>query len=461
MGGGGVVTQTLLGVFGLRGALSTGEFGTGFSAAFDWSVINFRGLTGNRGESFRISAEYRSAHFQAPGDIVTTADGIIARPSNYKMRIDAFYSMPFLFDTSATLAARYLVLHDEEPDFLSYAYLGNRYGIDLTLSRALSVNTSAAFTIGYAKEPTWLDLTEGRSGDGEFRAMLRLTMRPDSNTSLTASHDTLRGTSDVSAYRSAGNGIGRWQVSVNAQHHADSDTAAATSSASYQGNRTEVVVSHSTGFADGPYLGFDGRPTNQRTSARIGTSIAFADGSVAIGAPIRNNAFAIVVPHASIADKEITVGSGTDIRAKSDWLGPAVVSNIPSYHPSSIPIDVAGLPVGYSLGAAAFDTFAPYKAGYRLEVGSAYSVYVHGTLLLTNGEPVALLTGIARPVGTSNKEVPVFTNAAGRFGAEGLAPGRWTIEMATPDQPTIYTVEIPAGADGLFKAGTLYPKGAT
>jgi hypothetical protein len=33
--------------------------------------------------------------------------------------------------------------------------------------------------------------------------------------------------------------------------------------------------------------------------------------------------------------------------------------------------------------------------------------------------------------------------------------------MATPDQPTIYTVEIPAGADGLFKAGTLYPKGAT
>ncbi len=112
MGGGGVVTQTLLGVFGLRGALSTGEFGTGFSAAFDWSVINFRGLTGNRGESFRVSAEYRSAHFQAPGDIVTTADGIIARPSNYKMRIDAFYSMPFLFDISATLAARYLVLHD-------------------------------------------------------------------------------------------------------------------------------------------------------------------------------------------------------------------------------------------------------------------------------------------------------------------------------------------------------------
>jgi len=127
------------------------------------------------------------------------------------------------------------------------------------------------------------------------------------------------------------------------------------------------------------------------------------------------------------------------------------------YQPSTIPIDVADLPVGYSLGTATFDIVAPYKAGYSLEVGSAYSVYAYGTLLLPDGGPVALLTGIARPASGPGRQVAVFTNAAGKFGAEGLAPGRWTIEMATAPRPTDYVIDIPQGTDGLFRCGTLRP----
>ena len=53
----------------------------------------------------------------------------------------------------------------------------------------------------------------------------------------------------------------------------------------------------------------------------------------------------------------------------------------------------------------------------------------------------------------------IFTNAAGKFGADGLAPGRWTIEMATEGTPTSLTLDIPKGTSGLFKAGTLTAAG--
>ena len=200
-------------------------------------------------------------------------------------------------------------------------------------------------------------------------------------------------------------------------------------------------------------------PTDQRTSVRVGTALAFADGKFGIGQPIRGNGFAIVYPHESIGDKTVTVGTGDDVRARTDWLGAAVVPDVPAYSSSTIPVDVADLPVGYSLGAGAFDTFAPYRAGYKLEVGSAYSVSAYGTLLNAAGEPIALLTGIAYPDGNKEKQVAIFTNGAGKFGAEGLAPGKWVIEMATEGAPTLFAIEIPGGTDGLFKAGELRPAG--
>jgi len=142
-----------------------------------------------------------------------------------------------------------------------------------------------------------------------------------------------------------------------------------------------------------------------------------------------------------------------------DLTLPAVIADIPAYTTSNVAIDVADLPVGYSLGTGAIETNAPYRAGYAVEIGSAYSVSAYGTLLLADGEPVALLTGIAFPADKPDKQVTIFTNASGKFGAEGLAPGKWVIEMATEGAPTRYEIEVPKGTDGLFKAGELKPSG--
>jgi outer membrane usher protein len=71
-----------------------------------------------------------------------------------------------------------------------------------------------------------------------------------------------------------------------------------------------------------------------------------------------------------------------------------------------------------------------------------------------------LRSGVASPAADPRKQVAVFTNAAGRFGADGLAPGRWTIRMESATAPLLFTLDIPAGTEGLFKAGSLSPSGA-
>jgi outer membrane usher protein len=126
--------------------------------------------------------------------------------------------------------------------------------------------------------------------------------------------------------------------------------------------------------------------------------------------------------------------------------------------PSNIAVDVKELPPGYSLGTGTFDIIPPYRAGYALQVGSENSISAYGTLLRSDQQPLELTTGVARPHDRrGGAGVTVFTNQAGRFVAEGLAPGIWIIEMATEDRPTLYRIEVPKGAHGILQAGTLTP----
>ena len=74
-----------------------------------------------------------------------------------------------------------------------------------------------------------------------------------------------------------------------------------------------------------------------------------------------------------------------------------------------------------------------------------------------DGNPVSLLSGTAREAGAGQgREVQLFTNKAGRFGAQGLSPGRWLIEMDTDPQPTRFVLEIPPGTKGAYNAGALH-----
>jgi outer membrane usher protein len=101
--------------------------------------------------------------------------------------------------------------------------------------------------------------------------------------------------------------------------------------------------------------------------------------------------------------------------------------------------------------------FPPYRSGYRLVVGSDYSITAIGRLLDGDGQPLALIAGGATEVAKPGQPpVVLFTNRTGRFGASGLRPGRWRIEMGTTP-PTVYFLDVPASAEGFVKAGDLKP----
>ena len=459
MGGLGVFSATPWGFLGLSGALSHSDSGPGFAVDFNYDLVNFRGpfaFYGGGQETFRFSAEYRSEDFRAPGEFLATAGGILLPQYNYWLRLSAQYSTPLWDQVSMTLGGRYQFADDDRLALSPFTLKGDRYGVDLTLTTPLTEVATASVTLGYSNE-SYLFEDTSRNDQADFRVVGRIYVRPFENARLAASYDSLNKETYVSGHYGTGRGIDRWETSVDVQHNGNQERANAAATVAHYGNRAEVRVGHATGFDGVTFDGFGGTPTDQRTSLRLGTALVFADGAFGIGQPVRGNGFAIVEAHQSIAGKTVTVGAGEDVRARSDWLGSAVVSDVPAYTNATIAVDVADLPVGYSLGAGGFDTYAPHKGGYRLRVGSDYSVSAYGTLLKANGEPVGLLTGTATPVDDPARQVAIFTNAAGRFGAEGLAPGRWTITMATEDTPTVFELTVPEGTDGLFRAGEIRP----
>jgi len=80
-----------------------------------------------------------------------------------------------------------------------------------------------------------------------------------------------------------------------------------------------------------------------------------------------------------------------------------------------------------------------------------------GRLLNRDGEPVALVTGSAVEAAHPDHEpVEMFTNRDGKFGAVGLAPGRWTITMQD-DQHSVYVLDIAADSKGVVRVGELRP----
>jgi len=459
MAGVGFDIKTKFGIVGVHGAGSTSNAGEGAAVDLVWSLSNFEGLSGERAESLYVNAEYRSTDFHTPGEFLNEASGIIFPEFNYWLRLNGSYSLPVTGDITATVSGRYQFANEDANRSTASNVQGDRYGVDLTVSKPLSETVNASLLAGYSNELYVRDFDEENFAEQspEFRMALRINWRPGDTTSVNGSYDSLGGQSSLSVYRGETQGLNRWDASVDVQNRSYEKSASVNAAAGYRSDRGELRLSH---YADSEDVGFDdliGNVSRQRTSLRASTAVAFAGSKVAIGAPVRGGAFAIVGPHETIADKEVTVGTVDNPRAIADGFGNALVPDLPAYLPGSVPVDVEDLPIGYSLGSASIDTFAPYKAGYAIEVGSDYSVSVFGTLLLANGEPVELAVGTATPESGSGKPVSLFTNAEGKFGAEGLAPGRWIIDVAAESGPTRFIVDVPEGTKGLIKVGTLKP----
>ncbi len=146
-----------------------------------------------------------------------------------------------------------------------------------------------------------------------------------------------------------------------------------------------------------------GNSLSQRSTFRLGTSIAVAGDAVSIGRPIYDS-FAIVKPHRSLKGADVMVEpTPFGYTANSGALGAGTMAGLSSYSERTVPVDVANAPVGTDIGQGSFKLFPAYRSGYVLEVGSDYNVTALGTMVNVDGQPVALVSGTATELGPSGQ----------------------------------------------------------
>jgi outer membrane usher protein len=439
MGGAGAALQTSFGFWGFDAAASQSfEYGFGYAANVGYDLANIEGKDGIH-RSFRLAADYRSEFF---------APLSVDDPFNDTMlTLSVMYSQELPWELSGSVSGIYSLGRGDHPD---------RYGVDITLARNFGPSLSAGLSAGYARSGGG-DADDDVEPTNGFRAAIRLAYRLNERSSIDAGYDAGDGRAQLTYRHQEGSGVGGWSAQVELDRtpsggDEEPDNVGVNGSLGYIANRAEMGFSQHTGLA-----GLETGKIDQRTSVTAGTAVAFADGRFAVGRPI-SNGFAIIGTHASLPDSDVAIGGAEEEkRGSSDFLGPALLSDISAYSPACVPYDVTNLPVGYDLGAGAFDLNPGYKSGYSLTVGSEYTITAFGTLADAEGEPIALLTGTAYEDGhPEDHKVTIFTNRTGRFAAQGLRPGHWLIDMVT-EPPTRFVLDIPKDTVGLLKLDTLKP----
>ena len=417
------VLATPIGAFALDATAShSDQAGAGAAAELDYRLLLGAAANGAR-RSLSASATTTTRDFASLGNP--------ERVNPFYLDLRASYAQPLPLDIFGSFNVAYGFGRDGRDD---------RWRTGISARRQL-------FGIDFG-----VDLAYGRGGfDDGFETFLRASYRFGQRQSLRASYDSRVERSTLS-YRRFGTALaGNYDLLLEAAHQPDD--VSVSGAIGYAGNRGRLSLSHlarSTDLGNGL--------DQQRTRLLAEAAIAYADGAFAIGRPI-SGAFAIVEGHPSLDGTRIMVDPTRDgARAQTGPLGPALHGDLGSYAHRAIGFDVEDLPLGYDLGAGVFEVVPPYRAGYRLTVGSDYTVTAVGTLLDAAGEPIGLLAGTAQEADTATPAtVPLFTNRAGRFGVQGLRPGRWQIVINTAP-PSTFELLVPEGTIGLLRAGELRPE---
>jgi len=314
---------------------------------------------------------------------------------------------------------------------------GDRAFAQLGMYHRLGPDVSLRGGMGYA------------SGEDVF-GFLGLTYRFSPDGVALANYDTRNNTFDTGISYSQGDYVGAFNAGASIRH--SDDGAAISGDLEYVGNRYTASLSHdSSGDALTKIM------DTQATTARLGTAIAFADGAFAIGRPI-GSSFAILDTHPSLDGSAVFIRDLDERRrATADGFGPAVYPMSDSYQTNPIAYDVEPRPIGYADDEGIFRIKPGYRTGYRLTVGSDYHITAIGRALDAAGDPIGNLIGIARENGDEQGQtVDLFTNASGRFAAQGMRPGMWEVVLPTIPE-TRLQIEIPETDKAFIRLGEVRP----
>ena len=239
----------------------------------------------------------------------------------------------------------------------------------------------------------------------------RIAWKPSHNAEITFTQDGWHGKSTLGVASEGSTADGHYGVKADIQRgptQANTEDQADLS-ANYSGTRFDLSATRTRRFFSST------RDLSSDVSTISGAgAIAFAGEHVAVGRPI-GDSFAIVVPHDPADTTTLRVPGEASPRARSDSLGPALVPDLPSYSRSQFPIEAEILPQGTIWGRVFFDVRPAYRSGYVLTAGSERGVMALGSLEV-EGQPLALISGLAREEGGANPgKVVVYTNRAAIF----------------------------------------------
>jgi outer membrane usher protein len=448
MAGADLFSLTPFGLFSVGAAASMPVDGaegmSGFAVTLGWQFV--RPAADGR-KTASLTARYAGKGFTTPGNEIVGETGILYPTLDPTLLVSGSWSYELPNQWVLSGSGRYAIANTDStvPGALD---TGDRWGGDAAVTVPISRSLQATLWMSYGNEHL---LTFFTSPDTEpdFTVGTRIAWQPDDHTDVYANTDSGLHASSLYGSIHTGTPHDGWDGTVSAVDTESIDSTL-TASLGHRGRFEETNLVQTTAFERDP---FTSKESYQRTSLRSSTAIAFADGHVGIGPPIRDG-FAVVYPHSSISGSEITVGETDHPDAKGNALLAAVVPDLPSHQVTTLPIDASNLPLGYSLGDAMLKVKPPYKAGYAVEVGSDHAMSVFGSLVDERGEPLSLTTGTATCGG---RAVELFTNAKGRFGLEGISAGTCLIRADGPRGPLTFELTLSSGSSALVKAGTLHP----
>ena len=398
----------------LAGSNSDGELGGAANLTFTPFLPEFLEYPG-RGLSFSAFAASRTFSNVALPDV-----------DNEQYRFAARFTEPFiLFDTpiQTSLFGSYQRFSDDNDE---------QYQVGATASFGLPYDIAASVGVSWQRD---ID------NEDEIVGLLSLSKAFGSEYAASASYSTEDNAVLAAAtYQNQLGGVGTVNATVAAQSADNTDTAL-SATIGYVGNRFNLIASHSQEVIDNDATGELGSTTTVTAS----TALVFADGNFGISRPV-GDSFAIIKPHQSLGDAEITLNPGigeAGDQMHSDFLGPLVANSLGSYGQNTLRVKVEDLPLGYDLGQGIYDVAGPLNAGYVLELGSDRAASAIGTLLKVNGDPLDLATGYVTSeddAGFSKQRI--FTNVAGRFVVQGLVPGRtYVIEIDGVPETALFQTE--------------------
>ena len=333
---------------------------------------------------------------------------------------------------SATANANYIQSYGDRRD--TYNFIG---GVNYALSPQLSAGVFMRHIRSQLEEETG--------------ANFQITWRPRRNHDVRARYDTLRQEAQLTYSRSAAAVVRSLNYSIGALSNFETNSYAFSGDAFYIGNRFEASARHAV---------FTGAGTNNQTRqvsrASIRSSIAYADGAIAIGRPI-GEAFVIVDQHKSLAGKKVYIDPREEGHSSSSGaLGSALAAEIGPFTERSVYYDVEDLPAGYDLGEGQFNVKPPLNAGYKVQVGSGASFTMIGQVVNSlTGENVPYVGGrLESKDRPASDPVLAFTNRNGRLAATGLVPGNYTLILLTePNHKR--DIVIPEDGESLVNIGDI------